>query len=408
MKAQPSKSDDKKTAKRRLGTYRSDDVTFLLSPLNEQELQQLYTAPADKELLIQRGIAHYSEMLSREQKPDIRYQSIFEQALLRYGDRMGRDIAQLAVDLKDRIDGPITLLSLVRAGVPIGVLLHRALGLLGRQSKHYGISIIRDKGIDLNAIHHVLKDHSAQSILFVDGWTGKGAISNELESSMASHPELGIEPRLVTLADPAGRAWLSASTEDWLIPSGILGSTVSGLISRSVLRRNSAESVEFHATARLHELEDYDLSQRFVDTIHARVINALPDTVPRTDEQRKNDSSLPPLTTSTVATRARQVIAQIADEFSIENINRLKPGIAEATRAVLRRLPERVIVSSVDDDDLAALVHLAREAGVSIEERGSQLLPYRAITIIAHRGRALAHSPDKDKLPDSDAAGKRN
>ena len=36
------------------------------------------------------------------------------------------------------------------------------------------------------------------------------------------------DPRLVVLADPCGRAWLAASAEDWLIPSGILGATVSG------------------------------------------------------------------------------------------------------------------------------------------------------------------------------------
>ena len=369
-----------KNSQSKLGTYSAEDITFLLSPLSEQELLQLYTAPAEKEQLIQQGIAHYSQMLSREQKPDDRYLSIFEQALTRFGERMGRDIAQLAVDLAERVPGPITLLSLVRAGVPIGVLLHRALGALGRESTHYGISIIRDKGIDLNAIQHVLQQHSAQSILFVDGWTGKGAISDELESSMAAHPELGVAPRLVTLADPAGRAWLSASSEDWLIPSGILGSTVSGLISRSVLRLSSEPSDAFHATASLDELKNYDLSKRFVDTIHEHVLKALPQTVAHTGDELKNAGA------TDVATQARQAITRIADEFSIENMNRIKPGIAEATRAVLRRLPERVIVSSTKDEDLAALVHLATEAGVTIEERGSDILPYRAITLIAHRG----------------------
>lgn len=361
----------------KLGTYADNDIQFLLKPLTENEVQQLYKAPADKEALIQQGVLHYSQMLSRENKPDERYLSIFHTALERYGERMGQDIAQLSVDLAERVSGPVTLLSLVRAGVPIGVLLHRALGLLGRQSSHYGISIIRDKGIDLNAMNHVLQHHDAQGVVFVDGWTGKGAISDELESSMATHAELGIEPRMVTLADPAGRAWLSASSEDWLIPSGILGSTVSGLISRSVLQETHKHSNEFHATAQLHELAPYDLSREFVDTIHQHVVAALPHTHKR---------SQPPSNDKNTAARASAVIRQIADEFSIDNMNRIKPGIAEATRAVLRRLPERVLVSSVQDDDLAALVHLAKQGGVSIEERGAQLLPYRAITIIANRG----------------------
>ncbi|MER8575636.1 cysteine protease StiP domain-containing protein [Mesorhizobium sp. M1409] len=43
----------------------------------------------------------------------------------------------------------------------------------------------------------------------------------------------------MVLSDPCGRAWLAASAEDWLIPSGILGSTVFGLISRSILNEDA-------------------------------------------------------------------------------------------------------------------------------------------------------------------------
>ncbi|MFK8080598.1 MAG: cysteine protease StiP domain-containing protein [Granulosicoccus sp.] len=364
----------------RIGTYREEDISFLLSPLSVQELELLYKDPADKERLIQQGKSHYSRMLSRERAPDARYLSIFEQALSRFGQRMGQDIAQLALALSERVKGPITLLSFVRAGVPVGVLLHRALKLLNRQSAHYGISIIRDKGIDLNAMEYVLQHHLPESVVFVDGWTGKGAISNELESAMAANPQLGVEPRMITLADPAGRAWLSASAEDWLIPSGILGSTVSGLISRSVLREGHEQSDDFHATALLDDLKDHDLSQRFVDTIHEHVVATLPLT--QSPQSYQADRQ-----------RADKVIARTADEFSIKNMNRIKPGIAEATRAVLRRVPDRVIVSSKKDDDLAALVHLAGQAGVPIDERGSDISPYRAITLIAHRGQTTNEKP---------------
>ena len=365
-----------------LGSYSEEDVTFLLSRLSTEEVEKLYTAPENKEVLIQRGIAHYSEMLSREQQPDARYLQIFEQALSRYGERMGRDIAWLAVNLGDRITGQITLLSLVRAGVPLGVLLVRALREMGRAADHYGISIIRDRGVDINALKYTLSRHSADSIVFVDGWTGKGAISDELETFLDAHPELGVIARLVTLADPAGRAWLSASSEDWLIPSGILGSTVSGLISRSVLRKGWQDSSEFHATAPLDELAEYDLSRRFVDTIHAHVIKALPVAIANlANAERCSETD-----TKDVAKQASAVIKNIAGEFDIKNINRIKPGIAEATRAVLRRLPERIIIASSTDEDLAALVHLATRSGVPIEQRGVSIAPYRAITIIAHRG----------------------
>ena len=45
---------------------------------------------------------------------------------------------------------------------------------------HYSVSIIRDRGIDENALHYIYRTHPEGKIQFVDGWTGKGAISIEL------------------------------------------------------------------------------------------------------------------------------------------------------------------------------------------------------------------------------------
>lgn len=131
--------------------------------------------------------------------------------------------------------GPsIVLVSFVRAGLPLGVLLRRALLDMGRDAHHYGISIIRDRGIDKVALEAIIEEHGAENIVFVDGWTGKGAISSEIQRSLNGDSRFPQNPRLVVLADPCGRAWLSASAEDWVIPSGILGATVSGLVSRSI------------------------------------------------------------------------------------------------------------------------------------------------------------------------------
>lgn len=382
-----------------LGSYIPEDITFLLSALSAREIEHYYTDTSDKEARIQQGVAHYSEMLSRETQPDERYLHIFEQAVTRFGKRMGQDISRLAAELSRRLPGPVTLLSLVRAGVPVGVLLHRALKATGCSSSHYGISIIRDRGIDTNALKQVLRHHDANSIVFVDGWTGKGAISDELESSMHTHRHLGIKPRLVTLADPAGRAWLSASNEDWLIPSGILGSTVSGLVSRSVLRKNWQTSDDFHACAQLDYLARHDLSRRFVDTIHTHVLDSFAKNDGRFSCNSLNGEQqlFPDAQQSNIAQKASAVIAAIGEQFSIDNINRIKPGIAEATRALLRRVPERVIVSSKHEPDLAALAHLAQQVGVPIDERGDAIAPYRAITIIAHRGNDKSDSSAEHK-----------
>ncbi len=109
-------------------------------------------------------------------------------------------------------------------GFRFGVLLNRALKALGRDVAHFGVSIIRDKGIDGNAMRYILERRPIEGLVFVDGWTGKGAITTELEQSFKAYSDEKL--RLVVLADPAGRSRLAASGEDWLIPSGILKHSV--------------------------------------------------------------------------------------------------------------------------------------------------------------------------------------
>ncbi|MQT71348.1 hypothetical protein GHO43_25500, partial [Pseudomonas sp. FSL R10-0071] len=58
------------------------------------------------------------------------------------------------------------------------------------------------------------------------------------------------------------------------------------------------------------------------------------------------------------------------------------PGIAEATRAVMRRVPEQVLVRRRDDQDVQLLMHLSRQANIEVREVGDELGPYRALTVI--------------------------
>jgi len=356
------------------GSYLPGDVTFLLTPTDPADASRLYVEPVEKERLIQQGQRHYSEMITPETPPTPAYMEIFETALARHGLRMGREVARLVRTIDARINGPITLCSLVRAGVPLGVLLHRGLTSLGRDCVHFGVSIIRDRGIDAVAMAHVLAARPPESVLFVDGWTGKGAIASELEKTLSNWPDL--QPRLVVLADPAGRAWLSAGHDDWLIPSGILGSTVSGLISRSILNDRLVPPGGFHAALHLQGLTAHDVSRRFVDIISANMAAELSNSTARAPD-RPDD----------IRRTAQAVIDVIALRHGITNRNRIKPGIAEATRAVLRRAPERILVAGDSDPDLDGLHHLARSRSIAVEVSRTPLFPYRAVTIIADAGR---------------------
>jgi len=348
------------------GSYRPDDVTFLL-----ERIEMPSTDVDTKERLIQAGERHYSEMITREGAPDPAYLAIYRQALDAGARRMGREVAALALAIAAEATGPVVLASLVRAGVPLGVLLRRALAELGVAVHHYGISIIRDRGLDARAMEHVVGRHGTDNLFFVDGWTGKGAITTELEKDFRRL--YGIDPRLVVLADPAGRAWLAASGDDWLIPSGILGSTVSGLISRSVLNDHVVALGGYHGCVEWDHLRGLDMSREFVDIVWAHADAELRETRPAvwTGEDTARHRGL-----------ASAAVAWVRTVASVENDNRIKPGIAEATRAILRRKPEKVFVRSLTDPDLRALVHLARNAGVPLEVQPETIAPYRAITLI--------------------------
>ena len=84
----------------------------------------------------------------------------------------------------------------------------------------------------------------------------------------------------------------------------------------------------------------------------------------------------------TVNQQSTRVIKDIQRRYQISAINRVKPGIAEASRAVLRRVPAHVLVQNKKDKDVALLIHLAQEKGIRVLEVGTFLGPYRAVTII--------------------------
>ena len=82
------------------------------------------------------------------------------------------------------------LVSLARAGTPVGVLMRRwAQHRHGLDLPHYAVSIVRGRGIDANALRWLAAHHDPADVVFVDGWTGKGAITRELAAALE-------EPRL--------------------------------------------------------------------------------------------------------------------------------------------------------------------------------------------------------------------
>lgn len=350
------------------GSYDPDDVVFLLKPANIEPI-----AVAEKERLIQSGARHYSEMLSAETPPDERYMQLYHAALAANAARLRHDIGQLAAAIRDRphTASECVIISLARAGTPIGVLLTRALRRLGVVTHHYSISIIRGRGIDEVALAHIVRRHGYQNAIFVDGWTGKGAIRGELDLSLADS-RFGFRPFLCVVADPAGVADLAATVDDYAIPSGLLNAIVSGLVSRSVLNDALVGPGDFHACLFMPELARRDVSRQYIADIEA----AGP-----WDGAGSGWSSA---IAGKASIAAQQAIAAIAADYNVRDINRIKPGVAEATRAILRRVPDRIFVSDFTDPAIAHIRHLADQLSVPLIQWNLQT--YRAITIIKDLG----------------------
>ncbi|MDE7044467.1 MAG: hypothetical protein K2O97_05535, partial [Acetatifactor sp.] len=243
-------------------SYLTEDVVLLLKDITGSVQPQ---PTAEREKLIQSG-KHYSEMLPIEYVPTEKYMAVYREALEKYAKQVADAVGVLSDRIMEARGRDVVLVSLARAGTPVGILIRRYIRLKYKTDvPHYSISIIRGRGIDRNAMRYLLDRYRPEQLLFVDGWIGKGAILGELEKDIRDYPHVNSE--IAVVADPAGVTELCGTHEDILIPSSCLNSTVSGLISRTFLRDDIIGEKDFHGAVYYGELKDSDLSYEFIETI---------------------------------------------------------------------------------------------------------------------------------------------
>lgn len=340
-------------------SYSKDDVILLLKDITGLVEPQ---STEEREKQIQAG-RHYCEMLPIEYVPSSKYMEVYEEALRNYSKPTAKAIGVLADKVIREKGRDVVLVSLARAGIPVGILLKRYIKFkYNIDVLHYSISIIRGRGIDKNAMNYMLERHNADKLLFVDGWIGKGAILNELKKDLMEFD--GVSSDIAVVADPANVTELCGTHDDILIPSSCLNSTVSGLISRTFLRDDIIGEDDFHGAVYYGELSDSDLSYKFINAIEKHFT---------VDE--KPDGKM-------ISGLGVNEVKDIASEFGIDDINLVKPGIGETTRVLLRRVPWKVLIDSryKDDASLAHIVRLAKEKNVPVEYY--PLTHYRACGII--------------------------
>lgn len=348
------------------GSYSDEDVQFLLTEINISS-----TSIEEKEKKIQEKQSHYSEMISYEKSPSEQYKDIFYASLSHYEKTFSQDVVNLAYQILEdfKNEKSITLVSLARAGTPVGILLKKFLSFISdKPISHYCVSIIRDIGLDLNAMKYILQFHQDTSIVFIDGWTGKGVIGQQLKNSvdfLNSQYNTFISSHLYVVLDISGTAYYGASHEDYLIPSAVFNSTISGLISRTIFNKNYLKENDFHGYVFYEHLRDDDISIWFVNHIF-NIMKSM---------QKTNKS---------IYSDLNKISSDTIDYFkatlNLSDINYIKPGIGEATRVMLRRIPDKLFIKSKNYFGIQHLILLAKEKNVTVIENSN--LFYNAVAII--------------------------
>jgi hypothetical protein len=358
-------------------SYPPEEVGWLLRDLSDVTLE----APTEeREEAIQSGGAHYAESLPVEYQPTEQYQALFHAALDTSAARIA--LAAGAVTelvLTERSPRPV-LVSLARAGTPIGILMRRwAQYRHGLDLPHYAVSIVRGRGIDANALRRLAADHDPRDVVFVDGWTGKGAITRELAAALREFERsdgiTGFDPEIAVLADPGSCVRTYGTREDFLIPSACLNSTVSGLVSRTVLRPDLVGPHDYHGAKFYRHLAGADVSVAFLDAVSAR-FPEVTDAVARRVKDLLSADRAP-------TWEGWAAVERISEEYGIHDVNLVKPGVGETTRVLLRRVPWKILARQNAGRDLDHVRLLAEQRGVPVEEVAE--LPYTCVGLIHPR-----------------------
>lgn len=342
------------------GSYAPEEVTWLLKDLSHVGLE---AETSVRERRIQSGEAHYAESLPVEYQPDAVYRDLFDTVLVDSATRLATAVGVVTELLVAERGPQLVLASLARAGTPIGILIRRwAARMHGAEWPHYAVSIVRDRGIDPVALDFLAAAHDPASVVFVDGWTGKGAIARELTAALEAYRAAGgptFDDRLAVLADPGHCVTTFGTRDDFLIASACLNSTVSGLVSRTVLNADLIGPGEFHGAKYYRELAGTDRSNTLLDTVSDRFDAVRGAVSTGVDEVLASDRA--------PTWSGWESVEKVRQEYAISTVNFVKPGVGETTRVLLRRVPWRVLVRDADAPEHRHIRLLAESRGVPVE-----------------------------------------
>lgn len=311
----------------------------------------------EKEKLLRQGVS-YGGLLTPETRPSAVQQAAYQDALRRNGPRVAGLIAALTTHLLTAVPRPV-LVSLARAGTPVGCAMTRFARRRGRPLPHHTLSIIRGSGIDREALRRIMQAHPGATLVFVDGWTGKGSIAGTLSASLPA----GVPPLLAVLSDPAGVADFAATHDDLLLPHAALNATVSGLLSRTFVDADIPDG-QLHGVRTEDHLRADDVTGEYLAALDAL-----------------DPGTASPLDSGPRPVRPYDAVLALASSLGVHDPHLVKPGVGEATRVFLRRQPAGLLLRDAGHPDTRHLKALARAAGIPVTVHPE--LPYLAAALIA-------------------------
>lgn len=336
-------------------SYSKEDVTLLLKDMTG--LVQPVSME-ERKRRVEQG-EYVRSIIIEEYEITKEYIDIVNSYMDEFSKSMAKYVGILAEKLYAVKGDKLVLVDIVRAGIPIGILVKRYIKKYYHVDiPHYGISLV--KGLDKEAMEYIISKHGTSGIQFIDGWTGKGTVAKEIAKSVEDLPFLGVDPSLAVLSDCIGVSKYVGTSEDVYIPNAPLNASVTGLVSITVLNEAYKGEGDFHAAIYLENLEEIDQSKQFVDLVssHFAKIKSVREEYFHADDKE---------------------IDRIAERIG-RNKKLLNPGINEAARAVLRRTLEKLLVSDKKDKDLKCLIELAEYKGIPVVE-DKTLCGYKAVSV---------------------------
>lgn len=338
-------------------SYKDGQVTCLFSNFEGNLL-----SIEDKEAMIRSG-ENYGNILSEEDRPEDEYLNIFDNLNKKLSTKLSVPIMQLVEHFHTThpVGRPIVLLSIARAGTPIGVVISSILkSRFNREVHHYSISVIHGYGIDKFAMDYVLKNHSNEDVIFLDGWVSQGRITKTIESTASNW---SVNPQLYCVSDPSGIQNAVATREDILLPSAILNATVSGLLSRSVYNSEGFDTVEYYS-----QYKDIDRTHHFIDQL-VSCCNEI-DNIPQRDI----------IDCSSQRLKALKQINNFCNQYGVIEKD-IKVGIGEVSRSLLRRIPTLVVVDHSAKEEVEHMIYLSKKRNIELVFKNLNG-PFRAFSIL--------------------------